>query len=88
MLLNFLSFDDKDSRNERKRNIVRNIVNLWAKKIFFIFFFLLKTLGNFLHFSLFEQVFLGLENLCENFNNIFENVFNPYPTNVENRVSS
>jgi len=24
----------------------------------------------------FEQVFLGLENLCENFNNILENAFN------------
>lgn len=77
ILLNFPSFDDKDSRNERKRNIVRNIINLCSTKFFLQLFFFLKTLGNFVRFSSFEQVFLGLENLCEYFNNILENAFNP-----------
>jgi len=52
-------------------------VNFYSKNIFLkITFFLLKILGNFSHFSLFEQVFLGLKNLCENFNNILQNAFN------------
>jgi hypothetical protein len=56
---------------------VRKIVNLYSKEIFFKHtFFLLKTLGNFVKFSSFEQVFLGLESLCESFNNILKSVNN------------
>jgi hypothetical protein len=39
-------------------------------------FFLLKTLGTFVHCFSFEQVFLELHNLCENFNNILESALN------------
>jgi hypothetical protein len=53
------------------------MVNLYSEEILFKdTFFLLKTPGKFLHFPSFEQVFLGLENLCENFNNISEIAIN------------
>jgi hypothetical protein len=51
--------------------------NFIQRKIFFkTNFFLLKIVENIVHVSSFVQVFLGLENLWENFNNIFENAFN------------
>jgi hypothetical protein len=50
---------------------------LFKEKYFLkLIFLLLKIVENIVHVSSFVQVFLGLENLCENFNNIFGNAFN------------